>query len=293
MAEQRHEHIDAVTGTATTGHEWDGVRELNTPLPRWWLWVFYATIVWSIGYWIAYPSWPLVSGYTRGVFGWQSRNVIVSDLAGLRAFRGPMADKLADAPLQQILNDEQLLAFARAQARPIFNENCAACHGNGGGGAKGYPNLNDDEWLWGGKLDDIVTTIRHGVRSTDDKTRLGAMPAFGRDGMMKRGDIETVADYVRSIAGLPVEPKADLAAGKKIFADNCASCHDDTGKGKRDVGAPNLTDAIWLYGSDKSVIVDGLWNGRAGIMPAWAARLDDSTIKSLAVYVHTLGGGEK
>ena len=164
MAEQRQEHIDAVTGTATTGHEWDGVRELNTPLPRWWLWVFYATIVWSIGYWIVYPSWPLVSGYTKGVFGWQSRNVIVNELAGLRAIRGPMADKLADASLQQIVNDEQLLAFARAQARPIFNENCAACHGNGGAGAKGYPNLNDDEWLWGGKLDDIVTTIRHGVR---------------------------------------------------------------------------------------------------------------------------------
>ena len=163
-----------------------------------------------------------------------------------------------------------MLAFARAQARPIFNENCAACHGSGGAGAKGYPNLNDDEWLWGGKLDDIVTTIRHGVRSTDDKTRLGGMPAFGRDGMMKRADIETVADYVRSIAGLPVEPKADLAAGKKIFADNCASCHGATGKGNRELGAPDLTDAIWLYGSDKAVIVDGLWNGRAGVMPAWA-----------------------
>ena len=263
MAEQRHEQIDTVTGTATTGHEWDGVKELNTPLPRWWLWVFYATIVWSIGYWIVYPSWPLLTGYTKGMFGWQSRNVIVNELAGLRAIRGPMADKLAEAPLQQIVNDEQLLAFARAQARPIFNENCAACHGNGGGGAKGYPNLNDDEWLWGGKLDDIVTTIRHGIRSTDDKTRLGSMPAFGRDGMMKRADIETVADYVRSIAGLPVEPKADLAAGKKIFADTCASCHGDAGKGKRDMGAPDLTDAIWLYGSEKAVIVDGLWNGRA------------------------------
>ena len=293
MTEQRHEHIDAVTGTATTGHEWDGVRELNTPLPRWWLWVFYATIIWSIGYWIVYPSWPLVSSYTKGVFGWQSRTMIVNDLAGLRAIRGPMADKLADAPLQQIVNDEQLLAFARAQARPIFNENCAACHGSGGGGAKGYPNLNDDEWLWGGKLDDIVTTIRHGIRAPDDKTRSGAMPAFGRDGMMKRGEIATVADYVRSIAGLPVEPNADLAAGKKIFADNCAACHGDTGKGKREVGAPNLTDSIWLYGSDKDVIVDGLWNGRAGVMPAWDARFDDSTIKSLAVYVHTFGGGEK
>jgi cytochrome c oxidase cbb3-type subunit 3 len=293
MAEQRPEHFDEITGTPTTGHEWDGLRELNTPLPRWWLWIFYASIVWSIGYWIVYPSWPLLSGYTPGVLGWQSRNVIVNDMAGLKAIRGPMADKLADASLQQILNDEQLLGFARAQARPIFSENCAGCHGSGGAGAKGYPNLNDDDWLWGGKLDDIVTTIRHGIRSTDDRTRLGSMPAFGRDGMMKRADIETVADYVRSMARLPVGPEADLAAGKKIFADNCASCHGDAGKGKRDIGAPDLTDAIWLYGSDKAVIVDGLWNGRAGVMPAWATRFDDSTIKALTIYVHTLGGGEK
>jgi cytochrome c oxidase cbb3-type subunit 3 len=293
MSEQRHDHIDSFTGTATTGHEWDGVRELNTPLPRWWLWVFYATIIWSIGYWIVYPSWPLLSGYTRGTFGWQSREAIVSDMAGLQAIRGPMTMKLAEASLPEIVNDEQLLAFARAQARPIFNENCAACHGSGGGGAKGYPNLNDDDWLWGGKLDDIVTTIRHGIRSNDDKTRLGSMPAFGRDSMMKRGDIETVADYVRSIAGLSVEPKANLVVGKKIFAENCASCHGEAGKGKRDMGAPNLTDSIWLYGSDKAVIVDGLWNGRGGVMPAWSARLDDSTIKALAVYVHTFGGGEK
>ena len=292
MAEHRHE-VDALTGTATTGHEWDGVRELNTPLPRWWLWIFYATIVWSVGYWIVYPSWPLVSGYTQGVFGWQSRHAIVGEMAGLQAIRGPMAIKLAEATLPEIVNDEQLLAFARAQARPIFNENCAACHGSGGGGGKGYPNLNDDDWLWGGKLADIATTIRHGVRSNDDKTRVGGMPAFGRDGMMKRPDIETVADYVRSIAGLPVERSADLAAGKKIFADNCASCHGAAGKGNREIGASDLTDAIWLYGSDKSAIVDGLWNGRAGVMPAWASRLDDSTIKALTVYVHTFGGGEK
>jgi cytochrome c oxidase cbb3-type subunit 3 len=293
MAEARSEQVDAVTGTPTTGHEWDGLRELNTPLPRWWLWLFYATIVWSIGYWIVYPSWPLLSGYTRGTFGWQSREAVVHDLAGLRAIRGPMADNLATASLQEIVNDPQLLAFARAQARPIFNENCAGCHGSGGAGAKGYPNLNDDEWLWGGKLDDIDATIRYGIRTTDEKARLGSMPAFGRDGMMKRADIETVTDYTRSIAGLPVPANADLVAGRKLFAENCASCHGAEGKGNRELGAPDLTDAIWLYGSDKAAIVDGLWNGRGGVMPAWAGRLDDSTVKALAVYVHTLGGGEK
>jgi cytochrome c oxidase cbb3-type subunit 3 len=286
--------VDAVTGTRTTGHVWDGIRELNTPLPRWWLWLFYATIVWSIGYWIVYPSWPLLSSHTTGALRWQSRSAVVSDLDALKAQRGPMVDKLKAASLQQIALDPQLLGFARALARPAFVENCAPCHGTGGGGGRGYPNLNDDEWIWGGKLDDIEQTIRHGARSGDSEARpSAAMPAFGRDGILKRADIENVADYVRSLAALPVAAKADLAAGKKIFADNCAACHGDAGKGKRELGAPNLTDAIWLYGADKQAIVDGIWNGRGGVMPAWAGRLDDVTIKALAVYVHSFGGGEK
>jgi cytochrome c oxidase cbb3-type subunit 3 len=290
MADSTHHEIDKVTGTPTTGHEWDGLRELNTPLPRWWLWIFYATIVWSVGYWVVYPSWPLLSSYTSGTSGWQSRSAVVRDLEALKAIRGPMMDKLAGASVEEIKADPLLLDFARAQGRTAFGDNCAPCHGPGGGGVKGYPNLNDDDWLWGGKLGDIGTTIRHGVRSADAKTRLGSMPAFGRDGMLKRDEIEAAADYTRSIAGLPVDPKADLAAGKKVFAASCASCHGDDGKGKRDVGAPNLSDQIWLYGAEKSVIIDGLWNGRGGVMPAWAERLDETTIKALTVYVHTLGG---
>ena len=293
MVEKPHEEIDTLTGTATTGHEWDGLRELNTPLPRWWLWIFYATIVWAIGYWIVYPSWPLVTTYTKGISGWQSRDAIVTELDALRAMRGPMVDKINASPLQQIVADPQLQAFARAQGRTAFGDNCAPCHGAGGGGAKGYPNLNDDEWLWGGKVDDIAQTIRFGVRSAHDKTRMGSMPAFGRDGMIKREDIESVTDYVRSIAGLQVDQKANLAAGKVVYAANCAVCHGETGKGKRELGAPDLTDAIWLYGSGREAIIDGLWNGRGGVMPAWVGRLDESTIKSLSVYVHTLGGGEK
>jgi cytochrome c oxidase cbb3-type subunit 3 len=289
----KHE-TDAVTGTATTGHAWDGIRELNTPLPRWWLWLFYATIVWSIGYWIVYPSWPLVSSYTTGAFNWSSREAVVSELDALKAQRGPMVARLAAASLQEIVADPQLLEFARAQGRPAFGENCAPCHGAGGGGAKGYPNLNDNDWIWGGKLDQIAETIRHGVRSGDPKTRLGpAMPDFGRDGRLKRAEIETVADYIRSASGLATDPKADLAAGKAIFTQNCVVCHGENGKGNRDLGVPDLTDAIWLYGSDKATIAEGIWNGRAGMMPAWAGRLDETTIKALAVFVHTLGGGEK
>ena len=291
MAEHKRE-IDAVTGTETTGHEWDGIKELNTPLPRWWLWVFYLTIVWSIGYWIVYPAWPLLATHTPGVLGWNSRSAVAEDLAALQAKRGAMADRIATSSLEQILADQQMLDFARAQGRAAFADNCAPCHGAGGGGAKGYPNLNDDDWLWGGKLDDIAFTIRHGVRSADDKSRQGSMPAFGRDKLLSRPDIETVTDFVLTLAGLPAQG-VDHGKGKKIFADNCASCHGDAGKGNREIGAPDLTDQIWLYGPGRHVIVEGLINGRGAMMPPWAPRLDDTTIKSLAVYVHSLGGGQK
>jgi len=293
MADGKPHGTDARTGVATTGHEWDGIRELNTPLPRWWLWVFYATIVWSVGYWIVYPSWPLLSSATQGAFGWHSRAAVVTDLENLKAQRGPMAAKLAAASLPAIAADPALLDFARTLGRQAFANNCAPCHGAGGGGAKGYPNLVDDDWLWGGKLEDIAQTIRHGIRAGDDKGRLGEMPDFGRDGILKPGEISAAADFVRSLSGLPVDPNADMARGRKIFGDYCAGCHGAEGKGNRDLGAPNLTDAIWLYGPDKATIVEGLWNGRGSVMPAWAGRLDETTIKAVAVYVFTLGGGER
>ncbi|MBV6489063.1 MAG: cytochrome-c oxidase, cbb3-type subunit III [Pseudorhodoplanes sp.] len=293
MARQQGNDIDALTGTETTGHVWDGIRELNTPLPRWWLWLFYVTIVWSIGYWIVYPAWPLVSSYTTGYFNWHSRQAIVEDLAALKAKRATMTDRIAQTPLEGILADSALLDFARAYGRAAFADNCAPCHGAGGGGVKGYPNLNDDDWLWGGKLEDIVQTIRHGIRAADNDTRQGSMPAFGRDKMMERGDILVVADYVRSLARLQVPANTDLAKGQKLFAENCVSCHGDNGKGNRELGAPDLTDQIWLYGSSKDTIIEGLMNGRGAVMPAWNQRLDDTTIKALTVYVHTLGGGEK
>lgn len=283
--------IDEVSGTATTGHEWDGIRELNTPLPRWWLWLFYITIVWSIGYWILYPAWPLVSSATTGALNWHSREAVISDLEALRAQRGPLAAKLTQASLQEIAADDNLSEFARAQGRPVFLENCAPCHGSGGGGAKGYPNLLDDEWMWGGRLDEIAQTIRHGIRTPQSKDRQATMPAFGREGTLKRPDIENVTDYVRSLAGLAAVKDADLANGKRVFAEICANCHGADGKGRRDIGAPNLTDAIWLYGSDRATIIEGLVNGRGGVMPAWEGRLDEGTLKALTIYVHTLGGG--
>lgn len=285
--------IDLVTGTPTTGHEWDGLRELNTPLPRWWLWSFYITVIWSVGYWIVYPAWPLLTSATEGAFGWHTRTAVVEDIQELDRLRGPMVAKLAQSPLDQIVADPQLLEFARVQGRAAFADNCAPCHGAGAAGAKGYPNLNDDDWLWGGKLADISQTIRFGVRSAHDKTRAGSMPAFGRDKILKPAEISAVADFVRSLSGLAVDKNADLLAGKTIFSNNCAVCHGDAGKGNREAGAPNLTDKIWLYGSDKAVIMEGIRNGRGAVMPNWVDRLNDPTIKALTVYVHTLGGGEK
>lgn len=286
-------HVDAITGTPTTGHEWDGIRELNTPLPRWWLWLFYLTIVWGIGYWIVYPAWPLVSSYTTGVFGWSSRTAIVNDLNELKTMRAPMTAKLAATALADIKADQALADFAYAQGRSSFRENCGPCHGAGGGGARGYPNLNDNDWLWGGTLEQIQQTIEFGVRSGHAKGRESQMPAFGKDGMLKPDEIVTVANYVRSLANLSTRPSTDLAAGKKIYADNCAVCHAPEGKGNKELGAPDLTDGIWLFGSDEAAIVEVIASSRSGVMPAWTGRIDPMTIKALTFYVHSLGGGEK
>ncbi|MFC5421799.1 cytochrome-c oxidase, cbb3-type subunit III [Bosea eneae] len=293
--DQKHEdpHVDAATGMPTTGHEWDGIRELNTPLPRWWLGIFYATIVWSIGYWIVYPAWPLLTDTTKGVIGYASRIDIGADMARLKAQRAAQAAGMADATPAQIKADPTLFQIAMAQGKAAFGDNCAACHGVGGAGAKGYPNLNDDDWLWGGSLPAIQQTIRHGIRvAGDNDTRVSQMPAFGRDGVLKREEILAVASHVRELAGLSTEPKADLKLGRKVFADNCAACHGATGKGNQELGAPNLTDAISLYGMDMASLTETIANSRNGVMPAWAGRLDETTIKALTVYVHSLGGGQ-
>ena len=292
MATERPD-VDAFTGTATTGHEWDGIRELNTPLPRWWLWLFYLTIIWGVGYWIVYPSWPLISSYTAGVLGWHSRAAIVADLNELKTLRAPMTEKLAATALADIKKDQALADFTYAQGRSSFRENCGPCHGAGGGGAKGYPNLNDNDWLWGGTLEQIEHTVAFGVRSGHAKAHESQMPAFGKDGMLKRDQVIAVANHVRAIAGLSTRPGIDLAAGAKVYADNCAVCHGPEGKGNKELGAPNLTDGIWLFGSDEAAIIDVVANSRSGMMPAWTGRLDPMTIKALTFYVHSLGGGEK
>lgn len=289
---EHHQDLDHVSGKTTTGHQWDGIKELNTPLPRWWVITFYACIVWAIGYWIVYPAWPMLWSNTPGILHYSSRADVAVELANLEKIRGDKMAALNTASLADIEKDPAMLALARARGKTVFGDNCAPCHGTGAAGAKGFPNLNDDDWLWGGSLDQIMQTIQFGARSGDTKAHEGAMLAFGKEGVLKSDQIVNVANYVRSLSGLPTRPGADTAAGAKIFAENCVACHGEGGKGNQEVGAPNLTDQIWLYGSDEATLIETITNGRAGVMPAWVGRLDPTTIKALTVYVHSLGGGK-
>jgi cytochrome c oxidase cbb3-type subunit III len=285
-------HVDKISGQTTTGHEWDGIRELNTPLPRWWLWLFYLTIAFSFGYWIVYPSWPLVGSYLPGLFGTTNRTLVAADIAAGQAARMQLAAGLEKASLQQIEADPKLQEIALAQGKAAFGDNCAPCHGSGGQGQKGYPNLTAGRWLWGGTLDQIDATITHGIRAVDPDTHTSAMPAFGKDGILKPEQIQQVVSYVRTLSGLEPEQGVDVAAGKKIFADNCVACHGEDGKGNTDMGSANLTTKVWQYGSDIKDLTNTVANARNSTMPAWGGRLDPVTIKSLAVYVHSLGGGK-
>ncbi|WP_350333945.1 cytochrome-c oxidase, cbb3-type subunit III [Coralliovum pocilloporae] len=290
MADQKK--VDELSGVATTGHEWDGIEELNNPLPRWWLWMFYVTIIWAFLYWIAMPSWPLVSSYTTGILGHSQRANVLEDVAQAKAARSELGQGLINASLEDIQNTADLLEFAMASGSAAFGDNCAPCHGSGAQGSRGFPNLNDDDWLWGGDLDSIHETIRVGIRSGHDEERSGDMTAFGRDEILEKDEIQTVAAYVRSMSGLQTLSDEQKTAGEELFADNCAACHAEDGTGEIALGAPNLTDGIWLFGSSMDDVVETITNGRKGVMPAWDTRLDEVTVKSLAVYVHSLGGGQ-
>lgn len=283
-------YVDEVSGVATTGHEWDGIRELDNPMPRWWLWTFYATIVWSVGYVIAYPAIPLISSATPGLLGYSSRAEVVAELAEAQIAQGTLLEQIAATPLEKIASDPELLQFAIAGGSSAFKVNCAQCHGSGAAGSAGYPNLNDDDWLWGGTVDQIYLTIAHGVRyDGDDDTRYSEMPAFGD--MLGTSQINEVAAYVVSLSDTPRDP-AMVEPGKVIYAENCAACHGDNGEGIIDFGAPRLSDGIWLKGSTEAEIAAQIRNPKHGAMPAWIGRLGVPTIKQLAVYVHTLGGGQ-
>lgn len=284
--------IDEFSGVSTTGHEWDGIKELDNPMPRWWLIVYYATIVWAAVYVIAYPAWPLVRTATTGLLGYSSRGDVKTELDAAKAAKADYIAAIGAKSVKEILADEKLRTFAAAAGAAAFKVNCVQCHGSGAQGSPGYPNLNDDDWLWGGSAEQIQQTIVHGIRYVEDpNTRVSEMPAFAD--ILQPKQITQVASFVASLSNKTENVSAeDVAAGKEIFAQNCASCHGDNGKGNRELGAPNLTDGIWLYGSTPAAIAAQVRAPKHGVMPAWGVRLGDTTVKELTVYVHSLGGGE-
>jgi cytochrome c oxidase cbb3-type subunit 3 len=290
MAKQPHKKQDV----ETTGHEWDGIQEFNNPLPRWWLWVFYACIAWGVWYSVAYPAWPGLKTATAGYLGFSTRAQVAENIAEFEEKLAPMNDKLASVELASIADDSELRGYAVSAGAAVFKTWCAQCHGSGAAGAKGYPNLLDDDWLWGGTIEDIHTTITHGIRNTDDEdARFSQMPAFGRDELLEKEQIAQVVNYVMSIsAGNTPQDASLVAEGEVVFQDNCAACHMEDGTGDRFQGAPNLTDAIWLFGGDYAALYETVYNARYGVMPNWNTRLSEAEIRAVATYVHGLGGGE-
>lgn len=280
---------------STTGHSWDGIEEFNNPLPRWWLWIFYACIVWAIWYSIAYPAWPGVKSATAGYLGFSTRAQVAEDIATAEAKNAAINEKLASVELASIATDPELEGYAKSAGAAVFKTWCAQCHQTNGAGAVGYPNLQDDDWLWGGTMEDIHLTLLHGIRSeTDDDSRYSEMPAFGRDELLEEEEISQVVNFVMSLTP-NVNPPQDhsmVEAGAVVFEDNCAACHMEDGSGDRAQGAPNLADAIWLYGGDYAAISETVHNSRFGVMPDWNERLSEAQIRAVATYVHQLGGGE-
>ncbi|MGB7243179.1 MAG: cytochrome-c oxidase, cbb3-type subunit III [Sulfitobacter sp.] len=282
--------IDDETGIDTTGHEWDGIKELNNPLPRWWLWCLYLCIIWAIGYTIAYPAWPMISGATKGVLGYSTRAEVAAEIDRFDQQNAELKATLASIDLGELSGDADLQRFAVANGAAVFRTNCSQCHGSGAAGAVGYPNLLDDDWLWGGSIEQIAYTINHGIRNeTDDDAHYSQMPAFSE--LLEPEEIEAGVNYLLKLSGQDHDA-ASAETGKVLYAEQCAACHGETGLGDIEQGAPNLSDAIWLYGGDAEALRETISNARFGVMPAWGQRLSQSDLNAVAAYVHGLGGGE-
>jgi len=281
---------DIVTGTDTTGHEWDGLKELNTPLPKWWVYSLWATVVWSLAWFVLYPSFPWVNGYFHGLLGYSQRDAVNADVRAVAAQRAGTMNRIAALSFADIRKDPELMAAAQIAGRIAFANNCQPCHGAGGGGQPGYPALAAGAWIWGGTLETIQQTITHGIRSGDPDARNSQMPRFGADGVLQPPQIQQLADYVMTLYGK--RGGKDVSSGQKLFADNCAVCHGEAGQGNRELGAPPLASRVHLYGDTRDIVVAQITAPRMGVMPNWNTRLDPATIKSLALYVHSLGGGE-
>ncbi|NBR95255.1 MAG: cytochrome-c oxidase, cbb3-type subunit III [Proteobacteria bacterium] len=275
------------TKHSTTGHSWDEISEYNIPTPRWWLIVWVICIIWALIYWFFYPAWPTISGNSKGSLNWSKFSQLQEAQKKVDEKKQQYLQQINSSSFSEIKQNQQLMQFVLNAGKSAFYENCSACHGRGHQGGFGYPNLNDDDWLWGGKVEDIYQTLLYGIRSGHEKARINQMPSFGLDGVLKSHEIKDVASFVRSLSGL----EKTNENGAKIFANNCVACHGAQGKGNQQLGAPNLTDKIWLYYSDANEVYKTIYYSRAGVMPFWQGRLDDNTIKILSIYIHSLGGG--
>ncbi|ABG30919.1 cytochrome-c oxidase, cbb3-type subunit III [Roseobacter denitrificans] len=275
----------------TTGHSWDGIEEFDNPMPRWWLWCFYLTIIWGVGYTIAYPAWPLVSSATSGLLGYSTRGEVAEEIAAVEVANEGINMRLASVELTEIANDAELNSYATSAGAAVYRTWCTQCHGSGAAGFVGYPNLLDDDWLWGGDIENIHATISHGIRNEDDDdARYSEMPAFGD--ILEPEEITSVVNYVMDLSGATPLDASQVSAGAEVYLDNCSACHGEEGLGDRDQGAPNLADAIWLYGGDYDTLMETVTYSRYGVMPPWTQRLSEAEIRAVSVYVHQLGGGE-
>lgn len=286
----KDDNIDEATGVETTGHSWDGIKELNNPLPRWWLWTLYLCIIWAIGYSVAYPAWPMISGATTGLMGWSTRANVAADITAHEDKNADLVTALVGTDMASLPANADLNRYAIARGGAVFRANCSQCHGSGAAGAKGYPNLLDDDWLWGGDMAAIAYTVRHGIRNeVDSDARYSQMPAFGD--ILGQDEIAAVVEHVVSLSATKFD-QGLATTGAEVFATNCAACHGDAGLGNRDMGAPNLADAIWLYGGDRATLTTTVQNARFGVMPPWGPRLSEADVRAVSAYVHSLGGGE-
>lgn len=276
----------------TTGHSWDGIEEYDNPMPRWWLWTFYATIVWGIGYTIFYPAWPMVQGATEGLTGWSSRGQLVEEMQAAQDANAEINARLASADLASIPADAELSQYAANKGAAVYRTFCSQCHGSGAAGvmSEGYPNLLDDAWLWGGTMEEIHQTIAHGIRNEDDPdARYSQMPAYGD--IFSEEEIHQVVSYAYTLNGREAADPEAAAAGQELYNNNCAACHQENGMGNTALGAPALNDAVWLYGGDYDTMMETVYYSRYGVMPPWQQRLTEAELAAVATYVHQLGGG--
>jgi cytochrome c oxidase cbb3-type subunit 3 len=282
---------DPLTGHETTGHEWDGITELNTRVPRAIWWFIGITHVWALLIWILMPTWPLINTYTKGVLGIDQQERVEEKVRALRLARADWVDAIEQQSFDDIRADPKLMDIVSKTGPVLFADNCSGCHGEKAQGGPGFPTLTDLDWLWGGEDDTIMETLRVGINAPHPETRVSQMMAFGRDGILTREEVRTVVDYIMSLSGSSDVDPVRLAEGAGIFADNCAACHGEDATGLREMGAPDLTDDVWLYGGDADILFHTVHDGRQGWMPSWEDRMSLADRKIMTLYLQQLAEG--